>query len=253
MEHTDLQISTIIAHTKGHLDKGEITEAHEVWRDFLSGVIYHEDWDKVRDYCKECIKLLPEDYIGYYVQGVALSETGDNEQALSYLTKASVLNPEYERIFFTKASVEMDLERYEDADKDCSIMLSLCTTNPGCYNLAAQVKTMLGQYKEAVEMYTHAIELKPGHAYYYIQRAADYGSNGDFDEALQDFATAEKLLENISTDDTNAMHLLNLYFARSQVKRQMGDDAGSQENYAHFDRLITFFSKKDGLSKPASN
>lgn len=253
MGNKDLQISTIIAHTKEYLDKGEIIEAHNVWKDIFNEVINNEDWVKVKEYADECIKLLPGDYLGYFAQGLALSESGDKEPALPYLTKASVLDPEFARIFFTKASVEMDLERYEDADRDCEIMLSLCTNNPGCYKLAAQVKTMLGLYKEAVDMYTHAIELKPGHAYYYIQRAADYGSNGDFDEAMQDFTTAEKLLKNISTDDTNAQHLLNLYFARSQVKRQMGDDAGSQEDYAHFDWLIKFFSKKDGLSEPAPN
>ena len=50
-----------------------------------------------------------------------------------------------------------------------------------------------GNYKQAIEAYSRAIELDPNDAWVYFNRGVAYDNLGDYQQAINDYKTAAKL------------------------------------------------------------
>lgn len=74
------------------------------------------------------------------------------------------------------------------------LMITLsCSTPITAMTREGEVQLMSGNYQEAIDTYTRAINLDPKNAAAYLGRAAAYGEMGRFDKSIDDFNSAVAL------------------------------------------------------------
>ena len=93
--------------------------------------------------------------------------------------------------------------------------------NARVYNERGAAHSFLGEYDDAIDDYTRAIQLDPVFALAYRNRGSSHAHKGEWEEAVSDYTTA------IHLDHNDAKS----YLKRSEAYTRLGDRAKSQEDY----------------------
>lgn len=186
----------------------------------------------------------------YLEKGRTEKAAGNYEQARKEFTRAIDLDPNNALAYFERGRVKVGPEYFQNAIDDfwkaldldpnlTDVYLDIVCCNaskgyppddcdienitkyiegrpndPNAYNERAWGYYMLGQYAEAAEDYTKAIELCPeDNGYYYFRRGCSYGRSGKLDLSLADMNRA------ICIDPTNPEY----YYARGVLHGMLGD------------------------------
>lgn len=121
-------------------------------------------WDDAIEKYREAIAADSKHGLAYTNLGFALNRTGQFEQAIEVLTKASALTGEdvhLAKIFDLRGFSRLNLKDYEEAIADFTQSLSFNSRDPRVYVHRAQARAELGDYTKALQDVDRALKLDP--------------------------------------------------------------------------------------------
>ena len=225
-------------------------------------------------YCVFTWPRIPAHIYGY--KGFSLHRQGKYEEAINSYTKAIELNPKSVAMFYNwraepkieigdyvgaeedikhaielepnfcnhycaLADLKIDLEQYQEALLNINKAIDLCNPKDEVYNVQGIIKRKLKDYEGAVVAFTKAIELNPKNLGPYFNRAYAKNNLKDYEGALADY---NYVLENISKDtliskEETPFYMERVYRARAEVKRNLGDEQGAQNDENKANELLS--------------
>ena len=155
----------------------------------LSGVICIEEKkpDLAQGFLAKAIILTPEFAPLHAGYGVALSELGQFEEALTSLDRAIALAPQNGEAFYNRGNALKRLGRFCEAIGDYEQVLALQPWNAQAVSNEGDAQQALGRFQEALACYAKAICLQPDYAEAYSNRGLTLHAMGRFDEALLNY------------------------------------------------------------------
>ena len=160
----------------------------------LSVSAYQEqDFENVKYYCSEIIKINPDNANAYYNRGIARSDLGDHKGAIEDYNEAIKLNPNDAYAYNNRGIARSDLGDYKGAIKDYDKTLKLNPDFSLAYNNRGNAKGKLGDHEGAIEDYDKAIKLNPNDAKAYNNRGVAKDKLGDHKGAIEDSDKAIEL------------------------------------------------------------
>jgi tetratricopeptide (TPR) repeat protein len=121
-------------------------------------------WEDAIEKYREAIAADSKHGLAYTNLGFALNRTGQFEQAIEVLTKASKLTGEdvhLAKIFDLRGFSNLNLKDYEQAVADFTESLSFNSRDPKVYVHRAQARAELGDYPKALQDVDKALKLDP--------------------------------------------------------------------------------------------
>jgi tetratricopeptide (TPR) repeat protein len=100
----------------------------------------------------------------FFERGVARMELGKKEEALSDFRALNAIQEDPAALLLA-GSIEMQLSRWEDAEKDCARAVALAPSNARAWASLAQARIALRELPAAAEAHQKAVALAPGDAY----------------------------------------------------------------------------------------
>jgi TolB-like protein/predicted Zn-dependent protease len=137
--------------------------------------VYRREYDKAIADAEQAIALNPNDAKAQYTMGETLVFSGRSAEAVEYLEKAMILDPEYPGYYlFALGVAQFCLERYEEAASDLEIALYKRKMHalPPMWLLAATYAYQ-GRQQEAEEVLTEYMK-KRGYKDYTVERVLKY-------------------------------------------------------------------------------
>lgn len=133
-----------------------------------------------------------------YDKGMELVHKGSYKEAIAEFDKALKSDVKHAEALVERSLCKFRLGNYKEVIEDCKALLddnepSHAVSKRQAYMMSAGAHNALGQYKEAVECASKAIELAPKAAISYTDRAFAYQQLGEFENALKDLDEAIKL------------------------------------------------------------
>jgi len=150
------------------------------------------------------INKYPEQGYSWFGRGFSKYEKGDNEGALSDLSKAIELYPNDAEFYFNRGNVYNLTERYEQAVADYNSAIKLKPNYPEAFNNRGASYGNLNRLNESLNDYNKAISLNPKYAEAYFGRGWTKFSLNDKNGACNDWLSAEELGYK---DETNTLEL----------------------------------------------
>ena len=121
-----------------------------------------------------------------------------NPKALScsFVIERSKNRSQVERAYNSRGLANMALKSYSNAVQDFTHAMELDKTNAGYVDNRQGAFFALGQLDRALEDANHAMRLAPSHAFVYHSRALIYDAMKRYDNAIHDLTTAISLDQN---------------------------------------------------------
>ena len=121
-----------------------------------------------------------------------------NTKALScsFVIEHSKNRSQVERAYNSRGLANMALKNYSNAVQDFTHAMELDKTNAGYVDNRQGAFFALGQFNRALEDANHAMRLAPSHAFVYHSRAMIYDAMKLYDDAIHDLTTAISLDQN---------------------------------------------------------
>ena len=121
-----------------------------------------------------------------------------NTKALScsFVIERSKNRSQVERAYNSRGLANMALKNYSNAVQDFTHAMELDKTNAGYVDNRQGAFFALGQFNRALEDANHAMRLAPSHAFVYHSRALIYDAMKLYDDAIHDLTTAISLDQN---------------------------------------------------------
>ena len=157
-----------------------------------------ENWDELIPICTEIIELekLPRVKAFTYIRrGFAYVEKGNSSQAITDLTKAVELDPNYAFAYYSRGRTYDKKGDFDLAIADFTKALEL-DPNAFAYLSRGRTYDKKGDLDLAIADLTKAVELDPNYAFAYYFRGRTYDKKGDLDLAIADFTKALELNPN---------------------------------------------------------
>ena len=126
-------------------------------------------------------------------RGIAYSNKGDYDHAISDFTEAIRLKPDFEMAYDNRALAYIDHADYDHAIQDMNAAIKLNAKDADAYYLRATAYYKNQDAFHGIQDYTQAIQLNPKYFEAYYFRGYAYYEYGHFDEAIQDFSAAIKI------------------------------------------------------------
>lgn len=130
--------------------------------------IEKEDFTDAIFKSQKIISAYPEYYLGYYLNGVALSELEKDEEAVVAFNKAIQLNPDDFESFASLGNIYFDRAQMtfiqEDARKSVEYFNNALKLNPNCYLYYFYIgmnELQIGNVDVAISNFNKAIKIKP--------------------------------------------------------------------------------------------
>jgi tetratricopeptide (TPR) repeat protein len=120
-------------------------------------------------------------------------EEADPQIKIECFNSAIRLNPELAEVYSYRGMAYSDLGKYDKAVSDYTKAIELNPDNPQSYNNRGWARDKLGQYDKAIADYSRAIRIDPHYSSAYNNRGVTYYNQGQIDKALADFDKACKL------------------------------------------------------------
>jgi tetratricopeptide (TPR) repeat protein len=190
-----------------------------------------------------------------YNSGLAAYNNGDNDKAISELSEAIALNPNYTEAYFYRALAHRSKDMYTESIADFNRASELAPDSPYPYYERGLAYKYANNYMSAIKDFTRAIEIQPTMIDAYYQRADMYQSTGRYDESIADFnkvielnpgyqdsyyqrgraytskADYKTAIEDFSLAINLDPNTAYYYFARGEAYRLMGDTDSAIKDY----------------------
>ncbi len=149
---------------------------------------------------------------GYYLKN------GDYDQAVQAYSRAIQRRPNRAGLYANRAVAYLNLMAFDAVRADLEHALKIDLKHFLAWALLGELEELSGNYKQALESYNRAIELKPGWAISYADRGGLYHKTGHLTQSQADLDQAISLGQGIVV----------AYVLRSILRYEMGDLPGSQ-------------------------
>jgi tetratricopeptide (TPR) repeat protein len=138
---------------------------------------------------------------------VALAMKGQYKQAVTELTQAIKLNPQYANAHFNRAELYLELNDLRAAEQDYSRAIELAG-EAQYFNGRAHCRFLMEKYAEAITDYRQAAEGEPSNAAFQTDLADAYQFNGQWEQAAQAYRQAVAADNTYSKAYQNAAWLM---------------------------------------------
>ena len=158
-------------------------------------------------------KLNENDFLSSYYLGYAMLMTPDPnaaELAAKHLEHSISINPEYIPAISLLASNKFSLQKYYDTNVLYSIARKLRPENADFHFKSGLCYERLKLYREAANLYTHAVSLDTNDANYFDHLGFVHFNMGKYDSAVTAYRKAAAL-------DDNPTYFVNLGFAYARM------------------------------------
>ena len=189
--------------------------------------------------CKEFSRI--EDVELAFQQCRGSKDLNTKALSCSFVIGRSKNRSQVERAYNSRGLANMALKSYSNAVQDFTHAMELDKTNAGYVDNRQGAFFALGQLDRALEDANHAMRLAPSHAFVYHSRALIYDAMKRYDNAIHDLTTAISLDQN----------WIELHVDRGKVLAKEGrfDDAISDFNRAiKRNGDLTFAVRERGLT-----
>jgi tetratricopeptide (TPR) repeat protein len=176
--------------------------------------------------------------------------------ALDYYRAALEKTPKKERsVLYNKCGItELQLSRFEDAQKDFINSIKRDKQNSEAINNLGVTYFFRGNYKKAITIYKKAIDLNPGSAAFHSNLGRAYFAHKEYDTAGQEYARALDLDPDIFTRESpggviarmpQEKGLLSFVLAKLLAAHGKIDESilylrrAMDEGYKEFDKIYT--------------
>jgi len=127
----------------------------------------------------------------YLNQGVAYSQKGEFERAVSNYNKAIEVNPKFAVAYLNRGFTYSKLGEYDRAISDYSKATEINPRYAMAFNNRGFTYRKKGDFNRAISDYSKAIEINPRYAVAYYNRANAYYQTGEYDRAWEDVYIAQ--------------------------------------------------------------
>ncbi|HEY2820640.1 MAG TPA: tetratricopeptide repeat protein [Candidatus Acidoferrum sp.] len=141
----------------------------------------------------EYLKANPQNGIAYNNRGVAYSEIGQGEEALSDFEKAMEFSPDDPNPYMNRGDLyarAQPIGRVAEAIDDYARAISISPNNATFHRCMAHACLKINRLQEAVDSFTNAIRLDPKFKRTYIERGETFEKLGNKEKAQEDFRRA---------------------------------------------------------------
>ncbi|MGF1503547.1 MAG: tetratricopeptide repeat protein [Chloroflexi bacterium] len=137
------------------------------------------------------IRSDPQSPHGYAIAGKVLDWQGQPEDGQNEVLRALEFDDSFAPAYSFLAEIQIDLQRYEEADASIQTALSLDPQNPDVLRDYAYVLESQTLYADAVDQYQQAIAVSPEIAFLRLALARNYRVLTDCQAALDELFAAE--------------------------------------------------------------
>lgn len=194
-------VGALLQQAVGHHQAGRLTEAGAIYRDILDldsknyhalyflGVIAAQTGQQAQavDFLTRAIQLNPKAEDAHSNLGIVLKQQGKFEDAISAYRRAIELNPQHHDAHTNMGVALMGLERYEDAVAAHQRALDIDPNNAVAHNNLGIALHKLGRIDDALASYGRVLELDPGHVDAHWCHALALLSIGRYQEGWAEF------------------------------------------------------------------
>lgn len=145
--------------------------------------------------CRENLRLNPYEENAYVIQAKIFYNVEQYEDALFVIDRAKSFGIEQnEELLYFEALTLRATREVTKAAEICQNLIELYEENDRAYYLYARIKNEMGEYEEALKLIDESIRLK-GFAFKYDARADLNERLGAYEDAIEDYKTQLRLLE----------------------------------------------------------
>jgi tetratricopeptide (TPR) repeat protein len=170
--------------------------------------------------CSRAISLKPDFADAYWLRAEANAAQRELDPAESDYTHLIRMEPKAARGYVGRCEIRFENKDYKSAIDDCSNAIQIDPSIARAFNLRGAALHARGEVAQSLNDLNRAVELSPS-IDNLVQRGAVLRALGKFKEAIADFDQAAYLFPGNP----------EVYRARAEAKRAMGDEQGAQEDY----------------------
>lgn len=198
-----------------------------------------DDFKGAEEDCTLCIERNPFIVNAYQVRGIARQNLGDYQGAIDDYTEGLRYAPEDRSFLNNKAIAEVQLKKYDEAEKSFDKLIALHPNYYNGYMSRAQFYLEKGDTIKAIDDIDKAISIDKYISGAYAQRAIiKVLHDADYDSALADMNEALRL------DPKEVSY----YFNRARIKYHQDDLQGAMADYDYIlkldpDNTMTYYNR----------
>jgi tetratricopeptide (TPR) repeat protein/formylglycine-generating enzyme required for sulfatase activity len=188
------------------------------------------DNDRAISDLSKAIEANPKDANHYYYRAATFAKKGDHDRAIVDLSQAIEINPKFAEAYGLRAQYFDSKGERERSISDYTEGIRLAPNDARYYNNRGNLHKNKGDNDRALADYNKAIEINPKNASYYYLRSDVYKAKGDLEHAIADYTSA------IELDPKNP----GAYFERGRAYQNKGDN---ERAIADFSKVIELNAK----------
>ncbi len=155
----------------------------------------------------------------------------DMEGALTDINRAVKLSPRNIDYYINRAIMRYNTDDLRGAMADYDYVLIIDPTNVTTYYNRGLLRVQVGDYNRAVDDFSQVLKREPYNYLAIYNRAITYDIIGEYELAVADYDAIIEVYPDY----------VDVLFARSEVKRKMGDMSGGQRD---FDKAVKIQEKR---------
>lgn len=136
---------------------------------------------------------LKEDVEYIVNRGATYAKLGNFQKSLENLNHAETIDPNFANIYLNRSVIYNRSQNHAKALEDVTKYLNLKPYYPDMWYEKGRLHYILGQYQEAVNACTRAIQNNSKKGLYYFERAKAYHSSGNNAQAKVDLQTSQRM------------------------------------------------------------
>jgi tetratricopeptide (TPR) repeat protein/energy-coupling factor transporter ATP-binding protein EcfA2 len=215
----------------------------------LRGLAYSQkgDLDRAMTECEQAVKLDPQYAPGYALCGIVFYTRKDHDGAIADFDQAIRIDPKYARAYANRAQTYEAKKDYDRAIADCDQAIALDPKYVNAYYVRGNVYEDKGDHVHAIADYDQAIVLAPNYALAYFARANIYYNLKDYDHAITDHSQAVALNPKYADAYNNRGQV---YYAKQDYDRAIADYSEAiridpKDAVAYNNRGLAYHSQQD--------
>jgi tetratricopeptide (TPR) repeat protein len=170
--------------------------------------------------CSRAISLKPDFADAFWLRAQAYAAQRDMDPAESDFTRLIQMEPKAARGYVGRCEIRYENKDYRNAIADCTSAIQIDPAFVRAFNLRGGALRAAGELTPSLNDLNHAVELSPS-VDNFVARATIFRALGKFKEAIADYDQAAFLFPGNP----------EVYRARAEAKRAMGDEQGAQQDY----------------------
>jgi tetratricopeptide (TPR) repeat protein len=162
----------------------------------------------------------PGDFDGLYLLGISYQSIDSLDTAREYLSRASEIRPDDERVILNLASVLEKLKRYDEAEKHLKALHAKHPDDPTTCNFYGYLLALMGKDLDFAEkLVAKALENEPQNGYYIDSLGWVYFMRGSYERAVEELERASRIVQD---DPVILEHLGDAYSALNRHRDALG-------------------------------